>query len=69
MFNRNMATTYEKQKEAERVKKKQELEKEIAKKEAEKVELKRTLATKQKMFDFGPFDPSYLKPYGVHPVK
>ena len=31
--------------------------------------LKRELAGKQKMFDFGPFDPNYLKLYGVHPVK
>ena len=64
-----MAITYEKQKEAERAKEKQELEKKIAEIEAEKAKQKCKLASKQKMFDFGPFDPDYLKPYGVHPIK
>ena len=30
--------------------------------------MKRKLASKQKMFDFGPFDPSWLKPFKVHLV-
>ena len=33
------------------------------------VELKCKLAGKQNMFDVGHFDLSYLKPYGVHPIK
>ena len=24
---------------------------------------------KKKIFDFGPFDPSYLRPFEVHPLK
>ena len=69
IFYRKAAMAYEKQKEAEYAKEKQELEKKIAKKEAEGIELNCKLAGKQKMFDFGSFDPSYLKPFKVHPIK
>ena len=69
MFDRNVVITYEKQKEGERAKEKQDLEKKIAEKRAKRAELKCKLAGKQKMFDFGPFDPSYLNPFEMHLIK
>ena len=45
------------------------LKRKLLKKKAKRAELKCKLVDKQKMFDFRPFDLSYLKPFEVHLVK
>lgn len=51
VFDRNVAKAFEKRK----------FERQITENEAEKEQLRRKMAGKQKVFDFGPFDPKYVK--------
>ena len=58
MYDRNAARAYKKRK----------LSREIVEKEAEKDQYRRKVTGKQKKFDFGPFDPKYLK-VKIGPIK